>query len=743
MAEKKKSLFISLVALCMAICLLGLGVPYAQGENQEKDTAQPGVHLEIIGTGEAILLPGKDLTLRLRVENLGENAAKLENLELRAAYSPSTTQTSIYNWMRGATAGKSILSFPQNLSLAKGETKEITLTLPADKRPWSTKAFEWGARGIEVQASIAGNEDNENLRDRTFITVAPEAEITPMPISVLLPVTAGVKKLAETPDIKELVAGENSQSAEKIANKKEAGVQLQKRILAWDIAGVNAFVDPAFLQEDQVPLQQSSFKQAKLHLLPTHDVDFAALAHTGQASLAKKIVEHTQKQALNISGEPKLEQIFLEGKADAQTLNLVAQTGISQVIMEDRYAPAERELYYTPSPYSHIYLEDGELNVLLFHSAISSALHGRLPAPAGDDYLDLSTFDAQQTSIALSAVHFGQAPNYSRPIVVRIERGIVDGNSGAENDAVAKERGTANCQENCPVKENTELTAVRALLQAPWLKPASLENIENTNTRQLNEGGISEQEINPGELSAADLQNLQINRAALDEIIQIIENPTTFRAILDNYTERMLATDWRKDPKARKTAINQLAAPQLISGIKVEESSTINMISDTAEIPLHITNPFPVPVNVTVKVKAPDSRLEIPAAVSAQLRAGTTTTVAIPVQAYGSGNLQLEVHIVNKNGHEVGTSAAINMRIRASWENAGTLVLAILIGLVLVVGVTKSVRSGRRAVAISQPHEKDLSASSAPTPASASAPDSSPAQAPADHADKQVNLKKD
>ena len=729
MAEKKKSLFISLVALCMAICLLGLGVPYAQGENQEKDTAQPGVHLEIIGTGEAILLPGKDLTLRLRVENLGENAAKLENLELRAAYSPSTTQTSIYNWMRGATAGKSILSFPQNLSLAKGETKEITLTLPADKRPWSTKAFEWGARGIEVQASIAGNEDNENLRDRTFITVAPEAEITPMPISVLLPVTAGVKKLAETPDIKELVAGENSQSAEKIANKKEAGVQLQKRILAWDIAGVNAFVDPAFLQEDQVPLQQSSFKQAKLHLLPTHDVDFAALAHTGQASLAKKIVEHTQKQALNISGEPKLEQIFLEGKADAQTLNLVAQTGISQVIMEDRYAPAERELYYTPSPYSHIYLEDGELNVLLFHSAISSALHGRLPAPAGDDYLDLSTFDAQQTSIALSAVHFGQAPNYSRPIVVRIERGIVDGNSGAENDAVAK--------------ENTELTAVRALLQAPWLKPASLENIENTNTRQLNEGGISEQEINPGELSAADLQNLQINRAALDEIIQIIENPTTFRAILDNYTERMLATDWRKDPKARKTAINQLAAPQLISGIKVEESSTINMISDTAEIPLHITNPFPVPVNVTVKVKAPDSRLEIPAAVSAQLRAGTTTTVAIPVQAHGSGNLQLEVHIVNKNGHEVGTPAAINMRIRASWENAGTLVLAILIGLVLVVGVTKSVRSGRRAVAISQPHEKDLSASSAPTPASASAPDSSPAQAPADHADKQVNLKKD
>lgn len=743
MAEKKKSLFISLVALCMAICLLGLGVPYAQGENQEKDTAQPGVHLEIIGTGEAILLPGKDLTLRLRVENLGENAAKLENLELRAAYSPSTTQTSIYNWMRGATAGKSILSFPQNLSLAKGETKEITLTLPADKRPWSTKAFEWGARGIEVQASIAGNEDNENLRDRTFITVAPEAEITPMPISVLLPVTAGVKKLAETPDIKELVAGENSQSAEKIANKKEAGVQLQKRILAWDIAGVNAFVDPAFLQEDQVPLQQSSFKQAKLHLLPTHDVDFAALAHTGQASLAKKIVEHTQKQALNISGEPKLEQIFLEGKADAQTLNLVAQTGISQVIMEDRYAPAERELYYTPSPYSHIYLEDGELNVLLFHSAISSALHGRLPAPAGDDYLDLSTFDAQQTSIALSAVHFGQAPNYSRPIVVRIERGIVDGNSGAENDAVAKERGTANCQENCPVKENTELTAVRALLQAPWLKPASLENIENTNTRQLNEGGISEQEINPGELSAADLQNLQINRAALNEIIQIIENPTTFRAILDNYTERILATDWRKDPKARKTAINQLAAPQLISGIKVEESSTINMISDTAEIPLHITNPFPVPVNVTVKVKAPDSRLEIPAAVSAQLRAGTTTTVAIPVQAHGSGNLQLEVHIVNKNGHEVGTPAAINMRIRASWENAGTLVLAILIGLVLVVGVTKSVRSGRRAVAISQPHEKDLSASSAPTPASASAPDSSPAQAPADHADKQVNLKKD
>lgn len=729
MTEKKKSLFISLVALCMAICLFTLGIPYAQGENQGEDTAHPGVHLEIIGTGEAILLPGKDLTLRLRVENLGENAAKLENLELRAAYSPSTTQTSIYNWMRGATAGKSILSFPQNLSLAKGETKEITLTLPADKRPWSTKAFKWGARGIEVQASIAGNEDNENLRDRTFITVAPEAEITPMPISVLLPVTAGVKKLTETPDIKELVAGENAQNAEKTANKKEAGVQLQKRILAWDIAGVNAFVDPAFLQENQVPLQQSSFKQAKLQLLPTHDVDFAALAHTEQTSLAKKIVERTQKQALNIGGDSKLTQIFLEGKADSQTLNLVAQTGISQVIMEDRYAPAERELYYTPSPYSHIYLEDGELNVLLFHSAISSALHGRLPAPAGDDYLDLSTFDAQQTSIALSAVHFGQAPNYSRPIVVRIERGIVDGNSGAESDAVAK--------------ENTELTAVRALLQAPWLKPASLENIENTNTRQLNEGGISEQAVNPGELSAADLQNLQINRAALDEIIQIIENPTTFRAVLDNYTERMLATDWRKDPKARKTAINQLAAPQLLSGIKVEESSTINMISDTAEIPLHITNPFPVPVNVTVKVKAPDSRLEIPAAVSAQLRAGTTTTVAIPVQAHGSGNLQLEVHIVNKNGHEVGTPAAINMRIRASWENAGTLVLAILIGLVLVVGVTKSVRSGRRAVAISQPHEKDLSASSAPTPASASAPDSSPAQAPADHADKQVNLKKD
>lgn len=81
------------------------------------------------------------------------------------------------------------------------------------------------------------------------------------------------------------------------------------------------------------------------------------------------------------------------------------------------------------------------------------------------------------------------------------------------------------------------------------------------------------------------------------------------------------------------------------------------------------------------------------------------TTVRVPIEAVANGNVDLTVHILDEpGGDDVGRSASFMVRVRADWEDIGTAVVAGLLSVGFVIGMVRTIRSGRRRFAPGAPN---------------------------------------
>jgi len=72
--------------------------------------------------------------------------------------------------------------------------------------------------------------------------------------------------------------------------------------------------------------------------------------------------------------------------------------------------------------------------------------------------------------------------------------------------------------------------------------------------------------------------------------------------------------------------------------------------------------------------------------------AGSSVSVDVPVTAIGSGDITVGYRVSTPGGQVLDDSQSVTVRMRAGWEDAGTAVVAGLLVLMLVVGVTRTVR---------------------------------------------------
>lgn len=380
--------------------------------------------------------------------------------------------------------------------------------------------------------------------------------------------------------------------------------------------------------------------------LPPHDADIAAL---------------TSKPAL----APKGDGVFLPaGDPNLETLALAADLGYTLVIPDTVYPPAE-QLTYTPGPLTTIGLPE-QTPAVVSHTPISSALAGEFVVGERDP-IALDGLDQRQVVTALTAVHQRQRPNDPRPLVAVVDR---------------------EHRMNLP--------------DVPWVEPVGLAEI------LAGEPGV-ERTFLPGKeprnmLSAEDFQRIEEGLAAFDQLATVFDDGTHLSEQAHEIARELTSVLWRYDPAERSRLIANIAPTEAqMSAIAVNTTSTINMISESSELPVPVRNDFTEPVNVVVKVDTPDHRLVAPEPVEVRLPASQTTTVSIPVEANGSGNIDAEVTVTNAAGQLVGTPDSLHVRVRADWETVGTAVIAAVVGGVFVFGLVRSIREGRR----SEPIEPD------------------------------------
>ena len=267
---------------------------------------------------------------------------------------------------------------------------------------------------------------------------------------------------------------------------------------------------------------------------------------------------------------------------------------------------------------------------------------------------------------------------------------------------VSLDRGAGAALDADTVKERVE-----ALRDTSWTTASSMSDLTGLAARDLSGGEESVVErfapsdrevIDEAEVSLHTLGQAREAGRLLDSVSSVLSRPAAALGRSDDVESVVSSAAWRSDPQGRTTHIDQsLAAGESVtSSLTAAPSSTINLINSEAVLPVRIVSSLDQDATVHVRLISDSQRLQIPNTASVEVPAGGEGTAKLPVTAVGSGEVNLTVQVLAADGTPVGQPSTVHLQVRADWESVGTAVIGIALLLVLVVGVVRTVRRGRR-----------------------------------------------
>ncbi|MGJ9516876.1 DUF6049 family protein [Actinotignum sp. GS-2025b] len=299
-----------------------------------------------------------------------------------------------------------------------------------------------------------------------------------------------------------------------------------------------------------------------------------------------------------------------------------------------------------------------------------------LPEAAGSR---LSAIDARQTALALSAATYRELPAAPRAQVVLVDR--------PESGALARAGA---------LPDRDIGAALGALTSAPWLAPTGAGDLLDKPAAGCAQ--LPEERVLPGEISAAMLARGDAHVTTISTTAALTPVPASITGPVTHHAAQLAGVALRDHHAQREELSAQLTqlAEEMAGAVTVQPSSTINIISENADLPVHVHNSLPVPVGAVVELRAEDFRIVPSDPVAATIPPATSVTVAVPVQASGSGNVTVTAAVTDPVGTAIGAVQDINVRVRAGWETTGTYIIGALLGVLLLGGIARSLRSGRR-----------------------------------------------
>ena len=296
-----------------------------------------------------------------------------------------------------------------------------------------------------------------------------------------------------------------------------------------------------------------------------------------------------------------------------------------------------------------------------------------------------SALDTRQLLRGDSAILVRQAPVLERDIVVAMPRRA----TSAVQSSVVRER-------------------VAALRSVPWVQSQPLGALQeraqhevaavNEGTSRIERSETPDTVIDDDELPADTLTAAGRTATTLQSISSVLSEPA---ALLGDYTSLeavVSSASWRADPATRNAQVPtaEAAGAHVTSSLAAVPSSTINVISSEAQLPVRITSSLSQDVTVQVYLVSNNKRLQVPRTTTVRVPAHQQAKVTVPIQAVGSGDVALTVQVLAADGTTVGTPTTVNMRVRADWEGRGTGVIVGVLVSIVVIGTVRTVRRGRR-----------------------------------------------
>ena len=721
-------------------------------------SAADGLTVEVDKINPEVISPGSDITVEGTITNTSTET--LSGFDVRVSLQ-SRSQSSVEllkDWLVFDDSSYSYVAHTEQLnhSLAAGASMRFSLNIRASQLP-SAAGNNWGARGMEV--TVTSGELVSS--DRAIAVWSPNTQVQPTKVTAVIPLTASAMQMRELLALQSGAAFTPSQSdgfspnacitGDKV-DLKLATTQMRTRtieILNAANSQTIVAVDPYLLSalgataaavnqktadatpsatasptasapatasantENSTPSAtasatpsasatptQSSTQNAKaveaqqvaalnqalagalkrggIIALPPMDADLVALSHvsTGASQIREAI-----NQSKAMVGKDQLlsgarADVAISSSLELDQTYLDAVKGqVSTVISPpDALYPAE-DLDYIPDSTAFL----NNQRVLIPDQTLSESVSGVLTTYEG--FLgNLTDFDARQLARGTTAVITRQRPDQVRHVLLLVER---------------------DSASNMDVKDlNDRLSAINN----SWSTPAPLTELEQLASTKANDGTEIEREplpvssTDPYRINEQELATASKTVSTTQNMVSIYNEPAKIAGSTLRLTEVATSSAWRQGKFM--VVIDDVGCRNKIIGnmLRTLPSSTINLIDSSAHLPVRVSNDTSQPAKVTIHLRPSRSLLRSKGDTTAVIPANSQTTVMVPVNAVGSGDIDVKVSMKNALGQPVGSSSTVHMRVRANWESWFTWGLGSVFSVLMVAGIVRTVHRGRRVV---------------------------------------------
>lgn len=313
-------------------------------------------------------------------------------------------------------------------------------------------------------------------------------------------------------------------------------------------------------------------------------------------------------------------------------------------------------LSYTPSARTNLYAK-GDHPAILSSQSLAKTLAAM---PQGN----LTEFDLTQLALANVAIM-----NHERPFDPRIVSAELPPNANA-----------------------AQTKRALALFNTGWSEPITLQEALSKDAR-ADEYLPSGLEGAPTTSATDPIANV---RTVTDLLSQVSDSPEKLTYSLQS--QMLLAAGNTLPEPLRKNALRTLDsdAAALRNAVAAQPSSTINLISKEATLPVRISNALAIGVNVQAKARTSDPRLQVGKPQNMQVPAHSAATANIPLKAVGNGNIQVRVGIATRTGKPISQANPLHMRVRPGLEDKAILGAGGVVVAIFIFGLVRTFRRGRK-----------------------------------------------
>jgi hypothetical protein len=162
--------------------------------------------------------------------------------------------------------------------------------------------------------------------------------------------------------------------------------------------------------------------------------------------------------------------------------------------------------------------------------------------------------------------------------------------------------------------------------------------------------------------------------------------------------QSLLSSAWLEDPNALAAEWTRAQADsgEFQNSVRIEQGSSITVLSDETALPITLVNDFNSDVSVVLSVRPATAILAIEEPLTSVLISRESSTrVFIPVQSLANGTVSVELSLLGPDGNPIGELVTVPITIRAGWEGVISVGLALLVGGPFALVIVRAVQRRR------------------------------------------------